>query len=82
MSFLEAGIAVLKETGLDLTAAEMARIALDRGLIKSKGKTPDATLAAQLYAYVRDHPQGPLRKLSEHGETRARRDSVRWTWRE
>jgi hypothetical protein len=82
MAFLDAGIAVLKETGLDLTAAEIARIALDRGLIKSKGKTPDATLAAQLYAYVRDHPQGQLRKLSDQGETRARRDSVRWRWRE
>ena len=74
MSFLNAGIAVLKETGLELTAAEIARIALDRGPIKSKGTTPDATLAAQLYVYVRDNPQGPLRKLSEPGETRARRD--------
>ena len=82
MSFLDAGITVLKETGLDLTAAEIARIALDRGLIKTKGKTPGATLAAQLYVYVRDNPQGPVRKLSEPGETRARRDSVRWAWRE
>lgn len=82
MSFLNAGIAVLKETGLELTAAEIAGIALERGLIESKGKTPDATLAAQLYAYVRDNPQGSLRKLSEPGETRARRDSVRWAWRE
>jgi hypothetical protein len=82
MSFLNAGIAVLKETGQALTADEIARIAMERGLIASKGKTPGATLAAQLYVYVRDHPQGPLRKLSEPGETRARRDSVRWAWRE
>jgi hypothetical protein len=82
MSFLNAGIAVLKETGLELTAAEIAGIALERGLIESRGKTPDATLAAQLYVYLRDNPQGPLRKLSEPGETRARRDSVRWAWRE
>ena len=82
MSFLNAGIAVLKESGLELTAAEIARIALDRGLIKSEGRTPGATLAAQLYVYVRDNPDGPLRRLSMPGKTRARRDSVRWAWRE
>ncbi|HSW41796.1 MAG TPA: winged helix-turn-helix domain-containing protein [Patescibacteria group bacterium] len=82
MSFLTAGISVLKETGLEMTAAEIAGMALERGLIKSKGKTPGATLAAQLYIYVRDHPQGPVRKIAEHGETRARRDSVRWAWRD
>lgn len=82
MSFLNAGIAVLKESGLELTAAEIARIALDRGLITSAGKTPDATLAAQLYTYVRHNPHGPLCKLSQPGNTRARRDSVRWAWRE
>jgi hypothetical protein len=82
VSFLNAGIAVLKESGLELTAAEIARIALDRGLIKSEGRTPGATLSAQLYAYVRDNPAGPLRKLSQPGKARARRDSVRWAWRE
>jgi hypothetical protein len=82
MSFLNAGIAVLRDTERELTADEIACIALERGLIESKGKTPGATLAAQFYSYVRDHPEGPLRKLSEPGETRARRDSVRWAWRD
>lgn len=82
MSFMKAGMAVLKETGQALTADEIARIAMERGLIASKGKTPGATLAAQLYVFVRDHPQGPVHKLSEPGLTRAQRDSVRWVWRE
>jgi hypothetical protein len=82
VTFLNAGIAVLKESGLELTATEIVRIAIERGLIKSEGRTPDATLAAALYVYVRDNPHGPLRKLSQPGKTRARRDSVRWAWRE
>ena len=82
MSFLRAAISILKETGREMTATEVARIALARGLVESSGKTPGATLAAQLYVHVRDHPQGPLRKIAEPGASRARRDSVRWAWRE
>ena len=82
MSFLRAAISILQETGLEMTATEIAGIALERGLVESKGKTPGATLAAQLYVHVRDHPQGPLQKIAEPGESRARRDTVRWAWRE
>lgn len=82
MSFLRAGISILKETGREMTATEIARIALERGLVESSGKTPDATLAAQFYVYVRNHPQGPLRKIAEPGVLRVRRGSVRWAWQE
>lgn len=82
MSFLRAAISILKETGREMTATQIARIALERGLVASSGKTPGATLAAQLYVHVRDHPQGPLRKIAEPGALRARRDTVRWAWRQ
>ena len=82
MSFLIAAISILKETGREMTATEIARVAIERGLVESSGKTPDATLTAQLYVRLRDHPQGPLRKIAEPGPLRARRDSVRWAWRE
>jgi hypothetical protein len=59
-----------------MTALEVARIALERGRVESSGKTPGATLAAQLYVHVRDHPHGPLRKIAEPGASRARRESV------
>lgn len=48
MSFLKAAISILEETGREMTATEVARIAIERGLVKSNGKTPGATLAAQL----------------------------------
>ena len=82
MSFLKAAITVLKETGREMTATEVVRIALERGLVESSGRTPDATLTAQLYVHVRDHPQGPLRKIPEPGALRAKRESVIWAWRE
>jgi hypothetical protein len=65
-----------------MTATEIARVAIERGLVESSGKTPDATLTAQVYVRLRDHPQGQLRKIAEPGPLRARRDSVRWAWRE
>jgi hypothetical protein len=82
VSFLGAATAILKETGREMTASEIARVAIECGLVESSGKTPDATLAAQLYVHLRDHPHGPLKKIAEPGPLRARRDSVRWAWRE
>jgi len=80
-SFLDAAITILKETKREMTARELADAALQRGLVSSSGKTPDATLAAQMYVRVREQPAGPLRRIAESGPTRARRGSVRWAWR-
>jgi len=44
-----AAISILKETGREMTATEVTGIAIERRLVASSGKTPDATLAAQLY---------------------------------
>jgi hypothetical protein len=81
MSFLDAAIIILKETQREMTAKELADVALQRGLVTSAGKTPDATLAAQLYVRVREQSGGPLRKVAGPGASRARRGSVRWAWR-
>jgi hypothetical protein len=82
MSFLTAGIAVLRETGREMTAQEILQLALSRGLVSTTGKTPAATMTAQLYVHVRDHPDGPLRLIAETGTYRARRGTVRWAWRD
>jgi hypothetical protein len=82
MTFLEAAKAILRETGRPMTAREVTDLALKRGLIKSSGKTPDATLLAQLYGQVRDNPDGPIVRVWEQGPNRARRGTVRWAWRE
>jgi hypothetical protein len=38
MSLLRAAISILKETGREMTATEVARIALERGLVESSGR--------------------------------------------
>lgn len=53
MTYLEAARAVLQESGAALHSGEITRRALQAGLIVTKGKTPEATMAAQLYMAVR-----------------------------
>jgi hypothetical protein len=63
-----------------MTARELAEAAIDRGMVRSTGKTPESTLTAQLYVCVREDPEGPLRKVAVPGAQRAVRGSVRWEW--
>jgi HJR/Mrr/RecB family endonuclease len=53
MTYLEAAQVVLKEAGQPLHYAEIAKRALEKGLIEPKGKTPEATMGAQLYMAVK-----------------------------
>ena len=53
MSFIDAGYEILKRTGKSLTAEEITTIALDQGLISTTGKTPSATMSAQIYMDIR-----------------------------
>lgn len=53
MTYLEAARAVLQESGGALHSSEITRRALESGLIVPKGKTPEATMAAQLYLAVK-----------------------------
>jgi hypothetical protein len=80
-SFLEAALVILREAQRPMTAREIVDIALERGLVRTAGRTPDATLGAQLYARVRTNPNGELVRVFEPGATRAIRGSVRWTVR-
>jgi hypothetical protein len=80
MTFLEAALEILQAEGRPMTARQLATAAIERSLVVSRGVTPERTLSAQLYARVRDHPEGALRRIAEAGEGRARRGSVRWQW--
>lgn len=80
MSFVAAARAILRQRMVPMTSRELADLAISRGLVSSEGKTPTATMAAQLYTYVLHNPTGDLRKLSEKGKGRAKRGSVRWEY--
>ena len=81
VSFIEAALAILRESGNRLTTRQITDAAMDRGLLVTRGRTPEATLAAELYERVRRDPEGPLRRVAEAGPNRARRGSVRWEWK-
>ena len=55
MSALSAAELVLRETGKPLDYREISRLAIDSGYWQSKGKTPWATVGAQLYSDIRKH---------------------------
>jgi hypothetical protein len=81
MTFLAAAEAVLKSARRPLTTREVTELALTRGLIAPKGKTPEATMSATLYTTVRDSPEGTIQRSYTPGATRAVRASVRWVWK-
>src|SRR5262249_6605393 len=49
MSYKQVALYLLERERRPMTAKEIVAIALKEGLIESGGKTPDATLAGQLY---------------------------------
>jgi hypothetical protein len=53
MTYLEAARAILDKAGAPLHSSEITRRALDEGLIAPTGKTPEATMAAQLYTAIK-----------------------------
>jgi HB1, ASXL, restriction endonuclease HTH domain len=80
MTFIEAAEAVLKTTKRAMTGAEIIEAAVRRGLITTRGKTPEATLSAALYRLVRDDPESPIQREYQQGSQRAVRGSVRWLY--
>jgi hypothetical protein len=84
MNYIEAALTVLKGSKRPMTAKEIIDEAVAKGLLAPQGKTPEATLSARLYVYVRDHPEPVIERHAEPGRTppRARRGSVRWRLRD
>lgn len=76
MTFYEAALQILRSSPHPLTTREITDKAIERGLIATNGKTPDATMSAALYERLPNDPQ--LVKLEAPGEKRARHGSVRW----
>ena len=77
MTFLEAAEAVLRAAKRPLTAREITDIALQRGLLRTSGKTPEATMSATLYGAPTD---ALIRREFAPGQQRALRGSVRWVY--
>ena len=79
MTYYEAALRILRSARHPLTTREITVRAIEGGLIRPTGKTPHATMAAELYLRVRNDPE--LVKIEDPGPSRAKQGSVRWTLR-
>ena len=77
MTYYEAAIEVLRAAKDPLTAKEITKRAIEKGLITPSGKTPVATMKAVLY--LRLPNDSNLVKLEDQANGRAKSGSVRWT---
>ena len=77
VTFLEAAELILRQAKRPLTTREITELALRRGLLKTRGKTPEATMSAALYGATTERP---IRREYNQGRIRAVRGSVRWVY--
>jgi hypothetical protein len=80
MTFYEAALQILKSSRKPLTSREITDRALERGMIVPRGKTPVATMSAELYRRLGTDPL--LVKTEDRGPVRAKNGTVRWKLRE
>lgn len=57
LSFREAAQLILSREKRIMTAREIATVAINEGLVSSAGKTPDASIAGQIYTDTRRNPE-------------------------
>src|SRR5689334_9603400 len=77
-TFLEAALLVLRSSSEPLSVNQITEQALRKGLISTRGKTPEATMSAALYDAIGQRHDMPIRRIFEQGPNRARRGTVRW----
>ena len=53
MDFYEAALVILQENGRPMTAKEIIEEGISRGLIQTKGKTPESTMDVTLTRHLR-----------------------------
>ncbi len=63
LSFKAAAKKLLAQAGEPMTPKELTALAMEEGLIKTEGQTPEATMAAQLYTDIKSNPKTPFKKV-------------------
>jgi HJR/Mrr/RecB family endonuclease len=77
VSFKDAAISILKKSNEPLTAKEITDIALADSLIETEGKTPEATMGAQLYVDINKNKDSPFLQVGRGKFTlKNQKDSV------
>ena len=55
LSFKEVAEIILKDSSKPLSANEITELALEQNLLETEGKTPEATMAAQIYSDIKNN---------------------------
>ncbi len=63
VSFKKAAENILQKADAPLTTKEITDLALEEGLIKTSGQTPEATMGAQLYLDIKNNKNSPFIKV-------------------
>jgi len=63
LSFKEAAIQILKVSKEPLSARQITEIAIEQGLIETSGKTPEASMGAQIYVDISKYKNSKFRKV-------------------
>jgi hypothetical protein len=77
MTYLDAAVTVLQSAGRPMTAVEITREAVRRGLLREVHKTPAATMTSVLYMHGKKGG-ARVRRLAQQGPQHAVRGTVRW----
>lgn len=67
-TFIESAYQVLKEKGTPLSAEEITKIAFEKNLIETSGKTPAATMGARIYMDIKKNGNNSLFTRIERGK--------------
>jgi hypothetical protein len=81
-AFRTAAVQILEAARRPMTVEEITEQAIQQDLLTPATKTPLASMAARLYLYVRDHPEGRLVRVQDAPSGRRRRGTVRWALRD
>jgi restriction endonuclease Mrr len=65
LSFKEAALSILGQTETPMSAEDIVEAAMAQGILHTEGKTPAATMAAQLYVDIRNKKKSKFRKVGK-----------------
>ncbi len=76
VTYFEAAVEILRTARRPLTVREIVEQAQARGLLTPRGRTPEASMSAELYRRL--GKDSAIVKVAQPGNVRALRGSVRW----
>ena len=65
LSFKEAALSILGQYQTPMSAEDIVDAATEQGILHTEGKTPAATMAAQLYVDIKNNKKSKFRKVGK-----------------